>query len=142
MKLKQLSVFLENRPGQLEVPVRALAKAGLNILTLTLADTQQFGILRLIVRDWTRAKAALEAAGCVVNLAEVVAVEVVHKAGGLAPILELMDAAGINVEYMYALAGSGGQHAVMVMRYDDPDCAVLLLNEAGYRIVKEDDLPL
>src|SRR5690606_18352757 len=83
MKLKQLSLFVENRPGQMKTPFKALAEAGVNILTLSLADTQQFGILRLIVQDWERAKRVLEQAGCVVNVTEVVAIEVEDRPGGL-----------------------------------------------------------
>ena len=141
MKLKQLSVFLENKPGQLEIPIRALANAGLNIVTLTLADTQQFGIVRLMVRHWQRAKQVLQEAGCVVNVADVVAVQVEHEPGGLAKVLELMDAAGINIEYMYAMADTSGKVAVMVMRFDDPDCALELLGEAGFNVVGEGALP-
>ena len=76
MKIHQLSLFLENRKGQLRVPTKVLAHEGIDIKTLSLADTEQFGILRLIVDDWERAKAALEAAGCVVKVTEVVAIEV------------------------------------------------------------------
>jgi len=140
MKLKQLSVFLENKPGQLEVPIHALAKAGLNIETLTLADTQQFGIVRLLVKNWQEGKKVLEAAGCVVNVADVVAVQVAHEPGGLAKVLELIDAAGINIEYMYGLAGHSGRNAVMVMRFDDPDCAMELLGEAGFAVVGDNAL--
>jgi hypothetical protein len=86
MKLNQLSVFLENKPGKLSVPCKALAKAGINILTLSLADTHQFGILRLVLPDWQRARKVLEDAGCVVNVTEVVAIEVPDKPGGLARV--------------------------------------------------------
>ncbi|NUP98858.1 MAG: amino acid-binding protein [Armatimonadetes bacterium] len=140
MKLKQLSVFLENRPGQLEVPISALAGAGLNIITVTLADTAEFGILRLLLPDWQRAREVLEAAGCVVNVAEVVGVDLEHRPGALERLLVLLDAAGINIEYMYALAGTRGDCACMVMRFDDPDCAVLLLQQAGFHVVGEDEL--
>src|SRR5208337_1775125 len=102
MKLTQLSVFLENKPGQISLPCKALAKAGINILTLSLSDTQQFGILRLIVRDWKQAKAVLEQAGCVVNLTEVIALEVADRPGGLAELLEMIERGGVNIEYMYA----------------------------------------
>ena len=76
MKIHQLSMFLENKPGRLSEPCRLLADAGINILTLSLADTQQFGILRIIVRDWEKVRKVLESAGCVVNVTEVVATEV------------------------------------------------------------------
>ena len=76
MKLQQLSLFLENRPGQIKLPCQALGKAGIDILTLSLADTQQFGILRLIVKEPDEARKVLEAAGCVVKVNEVLAIEV------------------------------------------------------------------
>ena len=94
MKLTQLSVFLENKPGQISLPCKALAKAEINILTLSLSDTQQFGILRLIVRDWQQGQTVLEQAGCVVNVTEVVAIEVADRPGGLAELLELSSAKG------------------------------------------------
>ncbi len=98
MRLHQLSLFLENRPGQLRAPCQVLAQAGIDILTTSLADTAQFGILRLVVRDWQKAKAALEAAGMVVNVAEVVPVEVDDRPGGLLSALSARDRAGLGIE--------------------------------------------
>jgi hypothetical protein len=92
MKIHQLSLFLENRAGQLRHPVQLLAQAGIDIRTLMLADTQQFGILRIIVQDWQRAKQALEAGGVVVNVTEVVACEVADRPGGLDEILAVVTA--------------------------------------------------
>ena len=135
MKLNQLSVFLENKPGQLGIPCRALAKANVNILTLSLADTQQFGILRLIVRDWEKAKAILEKAGCVVNVTEVVAIEVADRPGGLAEVLEIIETARLNIEYMYAFTFRRGNKAVIVFRFDDPDAAVALMQSKGINVV-------
>jgi len=135
MKLNQLSVFLENKPGQLGIPGRALAEAGLNILTLSLADTQQFGILRLIVRDWEKAKAILEKAGCVVNVTEVVAIEVADRPGGLADVLEIIEKASLNIEYMYAFTFRRGDKAVIVFRFDDPDAAIALMQSKGINVV-------
>ena len=134
--LKQLSLFLENRPGQLKMPCQALGKAGIDILTLSLADTQQFGIVRLIVRDWERAKKVLEDAGCVVNVIDVLAVEVPDRAGGLGEVLELFDRASLGVEYMYALAaGQRGKTAVLVFRLEDPEGAALKLRALGARVL-------
>ncbi len=100
MKLHQLSLFVENRPGQLRIPCEALANAGINIVTASLADTQQFGILRLIVRDWEKAKTVLEVADCIVNVTEVVAVEVRDEPGGMAEILAAMEKAEVNIEHI------------------------------------------
>jgi hypothetical protein len=140
MKLTQLSVFLENKPGQISLPCKALAKAGINILTLSLSDTQQFGILRLIVRDWRKAKSVLEKAGCVVNLTEVIAIEVANRPGGLAELLELIEREGVNIEYMYAFTFGRNEKAVMVFRFDDPDKALEVLRLNNVNILGSVDL--
>ena len=135
MKIHQLSLFLENKPGQLRIPCAALAKAGINIVTLSLADTKQFGILRLIVQDWQKAKAVLEQAGCIVNVAEVLAVQVADQPGGLAKILEVVDKAGANIEYMYAFTEKLGGKAVLVFRFTDPDKAIAALQVAQQNVL-------
>ena len=135
MKLHQLSVFLENKPGRLSVACQALSKAGINILTLSLADTQQFGIMRLIVRDWQTARDVLRAAGCVVNVTEVVAVEVPDRPGGLADVLVTIESAGINLEYMYAFTFRSQDRAVLVFRFEDPDSAITMLQSKGINVI-------
>jgi hypothetical protein len=131
MKIPQLSVFVENKPGHLIVPCRLLAEAGISIVTLSLADTQKFGVLRLIVRQWQRAKEVLEAGGLVVNVTEVLAIEVPDRPGGLAELLDVFEHAGINVEYMYAFTARMGNCAVMVLRFDNLDAAIAALTRAG-----------
>jgi hypothetical protein len=140
MKLQQLSLFLENRPGRLGAPLEAIAAEGINILTLSLADTAQFGILRLIVRDWERAKRTLEQAGWVVNLTEVVAVDVEDRPGGLAGALRVMEDAGLNIEYMYAFSLRRGDKAILIFRFEDPDRAVEELMAAGLHVVDGEEL--
>jgi hypothetical protein len=140
MKLKQLSVFVENKPGRLAVSCRALADAGVNILTLSLADTQQFGILRLIVRDWERAKAVLEQAGCVVRMTEVVAIEMVDKPGALADTLVAVGQAGLNVEYLYAFTFKRGNCGVLVFRFDDPDKAIEALGRVNIQVIASNQI--
>lgn len=140
MKLHQLSVFLENRPGALSAPCRVLADAGINLMTLSLADTREFGILRVIVRDWQEAKRTLEEKGCVVKVTEVVAVEVPDRPGGLADLLEVFDRETINLEYMYAFTVKQGELSLLVFRFTDPDAAVRSLREAGVRVVDEAEL--
>jgi hypothetical protein len=136
MKLQQLSLFLENKPGQIKVPCRVLSKAGINVLTLSLADTQQFGILRLIVKDWVGAKKALEAAGCIVNLTEVLALDVTDKPGGLADLLDILDEAKLDIEYMYAFtSGTRGQKAALIFRFADPDVAIKVLGKHNISIL-------
>ena len=135
MKLHQLSLFLENKPGQLRPPCAALAKAGINIVTLSLADTEQFGILRLIVQDWQKAKTVLEKAGVVVKITEVLAIEVPDQPGGLARILEIVDRAGLNIEYMYAFTEKRSDKAMLVFRFTDPDGALRALQAGGINVV-------
>jgi hypothetical protein len=131
MRIPQLSLFLENRPGRMIAPCKLLADAGINIVTLSLADSEQFGVLRLIVREWQRAREVLEAAGCVVAVTEVLAVEVADKPGGLVELLTLFEQAGINVDYMYAFSARLGDRAVLVFRFDDLDAAITALTRAG-----------
>ena len=135
MKLMQVSVFLENKPGRLSEPCRILAEAGINILTLSLADTQQFGILRLIVRDWERAKEALESGGCVVNVTEVMAIEVQDRPGGLQEVLQMIEECSINVEYLYAFTFRNEDKAIIIFRFEEPDNAIQKLKTQGINLI-------
>ena len=141
MKIRQLSLFLENRPGQLRFPCKVLGDAGIDILTMSLADTQQFGILRLVVKDWERAKHVLEEAGVVVNVTEVLAVDVADRPGGLAEVLEAFEKADVGVEYMYPFAPSreGGRYTLL-FRLEDPDSAAKLLQANGVKLVSSSEL--
>ncbi len=135
MKLHQLSLFLENRPGKVKVPCKILADAGINIVTLSLADTQQFGILRLIVKDWEKAKSVLEHSGCVVNLTEVLAIDVDDRPGGLLKILDVLEKANLAIEYMYAFASPKSDKACMIFRFENPDAAIRALSQNGMNVV-------
>lgn len=141
MKIKQLSLFLENKPGALSQPVKLLARAKLNILTLSLADTQHFGILRLVLREWEKAKALLEKNGLVVKVTDLVAVEVADEPGGLSRILEVVEKAGVNVEYMYGFTlGKAEGKGLLAFRFDDPDRAVEALRKKNLNAVASIDL--
>ena len=140
MKIPQLSLFLENRPGHLSAICRTLAKSNINILTLSLADTQQFGILRLIIGEWRRAKDVLEKAGFVVNITEVVATEVDDRPGGMAEILEIIEQSKTNIEYMYAFTFHRNNRAILVFRFDDPDTAIKILQAKGKNVLAPVDL--
>jgi len=140
MKISQLSIFIENQPGHLASPCAVLADAGINILTLTLADTQRFGILRLIVREWERAQEILEAHGHVVKVTPVVAIEVEDRPGGLRKLLEIVEQAGVNIEYMYAFTIRSGGKAVMVFRLDDMDKGIAALLHAQVNILSSVEL--
>ncbi len=136
MKIHQLSLFLENKPGQMIGPCRLLAREGINIRTLSLADTQQFGILRLIVSDWKQGARLLRDAGYVVNVTEVVAVEVPDRPGGLESVLEALSGGTANIEYMYAFPFGRGDKAVLIFRFDQPDAAIDLLRNAGMSVIE------
>jgi hypothetical protein len=140
MKIHQLSLFLENKPHHLRVPCRILAEAGVNVLTLSLADTQQFGILRLIVPDWQKARTVLEGAGCVVKVTEVVAVEVPDRPGGLDGVLAILEQAAVNIEYMYAFTFSRSDRAILVFRFDRVEAAIDVLRSNGVKVISEAEL--
>jgi len=140
MKLKQIAVFLQNQPGHLNGICRALANANINIATLSLADTQQFGILRLIIKEWERAATVLEAAGYLVQMRDVIATEVEDRPGGMADILDVVSKANINIEYMYAFAERHGSKAVLVFRFADPDHAIEALTTAGINVLSSVDI--
>ena len=124
MKLKQLSVFVENKPGSVSRPCKALADAGINITTLTLADTKDFGILRFIIDDWQKAYDVLKEKNFAVSVNDVVALEVSDVPGGLSTVLEKLEERGLNVEYMYASVYGSNNRAVLVFRFDDTDSAL------------------
>lgn len=135
MRVEQISVFLENKAGRLAEVTRILSEAGVNIRALSLADTSDFGILRLIVNDNEKAKEALKANGFTVGKTDVVAVEVEDRPGGLSKILDILRKAGINVEYMYAFVQQSGNNAVIIFRFDNLDEAVRVLMENGVTVI-------
>ena len=140
MTLKQLSLFLENTPGALAAPCRLLAQNGMSILTLSLADTERFGILHLILRDWARAHEVLKNAGYAANVVDVLAVEVDDQPGGLVHVLEGLERAGVSVDYVYAFTLRRDQKAILVLRVDDVEGAVKSLQACGVPIVASDDV--
>jgi hypothetical protein len=136
--IKQLSVFLENRPGHLGQLCRVLAGAGINIVTQMVADTTEFGITRLIIREWREARELLENAGFAVKATDVLAIEVAHEPGGLVRVLDVAAAAGFNIEYMYAFAfvRDTANKALVVIRPDgDAALAAAALAAAGIGIL-------
>ena len=136
MRVEQISIFLENKSGRLADVARVLATAGVNIRALSLADTADFGILRLIVDQNDRAKQALKENGFTVGKTEVIAVEVPDRPGGLALILRALDSAKINVEYMYAFVQRSGDNAILIFRFDELDAAIRALTQVGIRVLK------
>ncbi|MDR2390717.1 MAG: amino acid-binding protein [Planctomycetota bacterium] len=140
MKIKQIAIFMENKPGHLRTICRVLADAGVNINTLSLADTSQYGILRLLSQDWERAREILAKSGFVVNVTEVLAVEVDDRPGGLFTLLDIVGDADLNIEYMYAFTHHVGKSAVMILRFDDPDKAISLLQAKNVRFLSGSDI--
>ena len=146
MKLKQLSLFLENKPGHVRKACRMLADHDINIETLALADTEQFGILRLLVKDWERAKEVFEKNDVVVRVSEVIALAVGHHPGGLANILDTLEDANLNIEYMYGFSQHIGaengtpESAIIVFRFDNPDTAVEILQKRNIRVLGSEEL--
>ena len=140
MKIQQLSIFAENKPGHIAAPCRLLAENGIDIRALSVADTQQFGILRIIVSDPQRATQLLETARYVVKSTEVLAVEVEDRPGGLVKILSAFEGTTINIEYMYAFPFGHSQGAVLIFRFNDPDGAAAALQAAGVTLVTKSEL--
>jgi len=141
MKIKQLSIFLENKPGALSAPCRLLAKADINIQTCSLADTREFGILRLIVEDTDKAKRLLQRNGFAVKVTDVIALEVKDEPGGLAAILDALEGTGINVEYAYSLTGrTRSGHALLLFRFSDPNAALSVLKDRKINTVGSEEL--
>ena len=135
MKVEQISIFLENKPGGLEEVTRILKDAQINIRTLSLADTTDFGILRLIVNDVDMANRVLKEHGFRFSKTTVVAVEVPDRPGGLHSILEVLSKNGINVEYLYAFVERSGENAVIIFRFDAPDKAIEVLQKNGLTVL-------
>lgn len=135
MQVEQISIFIENKSGRLAEVTRVLGSKGINIRALSLADTSDFGILRLIVDQTDQAKAALKEQGFTVSKTEVVAVEVPDKPGGLCGILDVLDRSSVNVEYMYAFVERCGGNAVIIFRFDDPVAAIQVLTDNGIAIL-------
>jgi len=137
MKTKQISIFIENRSGRLAKITTALGTAGVNIRALSLADTSDFGILRLIVNHTEKAIHTLKDHGFTVMVSEVIAVAVPDIPGALGNFLSLMEHAGLNVEYMYAFVTKNQDRAVIILRFDDIDKAIETLTENDVTVLDE-----
>ena len=135
MKVEQISVFLENKAGRLAEVAKILGDNGVNIRALSLADTTDFGILRLIVNDRQKAKQVLKDAGFTVGITEVIAVEVDDTPGGLARILKPLAENGINVEYMYAFVEKSSNKAVLIFKFENLEKAIEVLKANNITIL-------
>ena len=137
MTIKQISIFLENKPGQLAGSCRALAQAGINIDTLSLAEASELGIVRMIVDDHVRGVDVLTKAGYAVRETDVVMVTVPDRPGGMAELMEKFDRVGVDIEYSYAYALGQGEKAVLVFRFADDEKASATLAAAGFSTLSE-----
>jgi len=140
MNVEQISIFLANKSGRLAEVMGVLYEAGINIRALYLADTADFGILRLIVNDTEKACKALKENGFTVEKTKVIAIEVPDKPGGLSSILDTIKDEGINVEYMYAFVEKSGENAIVIFRFDELEKSVNVLRKAGVKIMEGEEL--
>ena len=139
MFAKQLSVFIENRQGRLGEVLNVLGKSGVNILSMSLADTTEYGLLRLIVSDPEQGKKELTEAGFSSLLSDVLVIQIPHKAGSLQELLEIIDAGGVNIEYMYGLSIESDA-AYVVLKASDADKIDVILENNGIRTLDNDAL--
>ena len=137
MLVKQLSVFMENRPGRLYKLTHALGQEGIDFVTLSIADTKDYGIVRFIARDNDRAYEILKQAGFTVGQTELIGVEVEDKPNALAEVIALLEGENINIEYLYSFVLTNHNSAKILMRVEDTERAVKLLGERGIKLLSE-----
>ncbi len=140
MFIKQLSVFVENKFGRLEAIIDCLSKNGINLRALSLADTADYGVLRVIVDDAEKAKQALNEIGVIAKLTDVVAVYLDDRAGGLASVLSVLKDADVSIEYMYAFLGRKEGKALMVLKADDEAKAEKVLADKNILMATQSDI--
>lgn len=140
MKVRQVSVFLENKSGRLLEVCRSLADAGINIRALSIAETADYGVLRLIVNDPDKAMQVLARGNFTVSETEVLAVEIPDRPGGLADALLPLHEANVNIEYIYCFVEKSGESAIVVFRVEQIEEAVRALQAGGFTVMKEEDV--
>jgi hypothetical protein len=140
MKLKQISIFLENRKGRLWKALSILSGAKINIKALSIADTSEFGILRIIITEPEKAKEILEEANFVVKINNVIAVSISDEPGGLESVLEALNRMDINVEYIYAFVEKKGENATVVIRTEDIDAGITALEKGGITVLSSEEV--
>ncbi|MBE6696194.1 MAG: ACT domain-containing protein [Ruminococcaceae bacterium] len=140
MAIKQLTVFVQNSKGSLVSVTEILSRNNINLRALSIAETQEFGILRLIVNDEKTAEAVLTENGYLIKVVDVVGVKISDEPGKLTEALAVLDEANINIEYLYAFMARTEKHAYVVLRVEDNDIAENLLTEAGFKMISEHDI--
>lgn len=137
MPIKQISVFLDNQQGRLAEVIGTIAAAGINLQALSLAETKDFGMLRLILDDPEKAQQVLKSGGFIVQVTDVIAVEVEDKPGGLSRVLEILTSARMNIEYCYASIERRENNAIIVLKIENPEPAVDLLKRNRVPLVTQ-----
>lgn len=140
MKVRQISVFLENKSGRLLEVCNRLAEEGVNIRALSIAETADYGVLRLIVNDPDKAMRTLTSGGFTVSETEVIAVEVPDEPGGLAGVLVPLYDANVNIEYIYCFVEKSGKSAMVVFRVEQIDEAIRAIQGGGYKVMREEEV--
>ena len=140
MKITQISVFLENKKGRLYDACELLGKNGINICMLTIAESADYGILRIVVDNPEKALTVLKRHDFTANIADIVAVEVGDQPGGLAKVLKVLNEQNLNVEYMYGFEEKNGNKALLILRFDDPDQAIQSLQRNGIKVLPKNEI--
>lgn len=140
MKIKQISVFIENKEGRLKKAMNVLGDSGINIRALSIADTSKFGILRLIISDTEKAVEVLENNKFIVKETDVIVVEVPDEPNGLTKLLDILDGAKINLEYIYAFVAKQSDKAIVVIRVEDVDGAIIALKDSNANVFSKKDI--
>ena len=140
MFVKQLSIFVENKAGRLQSIIDSLGENQINISALSLADTMDFGVLRIIVDDPNKAKLVLKGMGVISKTTDVIAVYIDDRSGGLASVLKIVSESGIGIEYMYAFLGRTEGKALMVLKVDDEEKAESVLTQNGIKLAGPDEI--
>ena len=140
MAIKQLTVFIQNQKGTVVSVTDILAKNNINLRALSIAETQDFGILRLIVNNEKAAETVLAENGYLIKVIDVVGVKIGDEPGKLTSALDVLDKAGINVEYLYAFMARTEKHAYVVLRVEDNEVAEKALTDAGFKMISEIDI--
>ena len=140
MTTQQLSIFMENKPGQLVQVTDALAGAGIDIRAMALADTKDFGIVRMLVSDCAKAQAVMREKGFMSTITKVMCIALDDHPGGLSGVTKCLAQAGVNIDYLYACITDIGKNAYIVMHVDNEETACKVLDEAGIRMVSAEEL--
>jgi hypothetical protein len=140
VKARQVSVFLENKSGRLYEACKCLAEEKINIRALSIAETADYGVLRLIVNEPDKAMRVMSEKGFTVSETEVIAVEVPDEPGGLAGVLAPLYEANVNIEYLYCFVEKSGESAIVVFRVEQLDMAIDSLQRSGYKVMREEDV--